>query len=155
MTSSLLTLLIDLDDTLLVNPVKEFMEKYLKLLSEYMEPYVDPKVMVPQLLKSTDLMIDKVHPYQTLESVFDADFYPALGLDITEIKPIVNRFYTDVFPEIQSQTSPRPEAIEAIQHAFSLGYHVVIATNPLFPKLATSLRLAGLAYQILNTLMTW
>lgn len=140
--TSPLTLLIDLDDTLLVNPVKEFMEKYLKLLSAYMEPYVDPKRMVPQLLKSTDLMIEKSHPYQTLESVFDADFYPALGLDIEEIKPIVDRFYSDVFPEIQSLTSPRPEAIEAIQHAFNQGYHVVIATNPLFPKLANAHRLA-------------
>jgi len=141
MTSSL-TLLVDLDDTLLTNPVKEFMELYLKLLSDYMQPYVDPKLMIPQLLKSTDLMIEKVHPYQTLESVFDADFYPALGLDLKEVKPFVDRFYSDVFPEIQGMTSPKPEAIEAIQHAFSRGYRVVIATNPLFPKLATSLRLA-------------
>ncbi len=140
--TSPLTLLIDLDDTLLVNPVKEFMEKYFKLLSAYMEPYVDPKRMVPQLIKSTDLMIEKVHPYQTLESVFDADFYPALGLETEEIKPIVDRFYSEVFPEIQSLTSPRPEAIEAIQHAFNQGYHVVIATNPLFPKLANAHRLA-------------
>lgn len=144
--TSTLTLLIDLDDTLLVNPVNEFMEKYLKLLSEYMSPYVDPKRMIPQLLKSTDMMIDKVHPYQTLEAAFDSDFYPALGLDNSEMKPIVNRFYSDTFPEIQSITSPRTEAIEVIQHAFARGYRVVIATNPLFPRLATSLRLdwAGL-----------
>ncbi len=141
-----LTLLLDLDDTLLINPLKPFMEGYLRLLSQHLSQYVDPKVMVDRMIKSTDRMIEKIHPYQTLKMVFDADFYPALGLDQEELQPVIESFYTDVFPELKSITAPRLDAIEAVSQAFSSGYKVVVATNPLFPAIATSQRLewAGL-----------
>jgi FMN phosphatase YigB (HAD superfamily) len=141
-----LTLLLDLDDTLLINPLKPFMEGYLRLLSQHLSQYVDPKMMVDRMIKSTDRMIEKKQPYQTLKMVFDADFYPALGLDRDELRSVIESFYTNVFPELRSITSPRPEAIEAVRQAFSSGYKVVVATNPLFPAIATSQRLewAGL-----------
>ncbi len=141
-----LTLLLDLDDTLLINPMKPFMEGYLSLLSQHLENYVSADLMINRLIKATDKMVDKVHTYQTLEMVFDADFYPPLGLQAQELRSTIYHFYTDIFPALKEITTPRPEAIKAVKHAFSFGYRVVIATNPLFPAIATSQRLewAGL-----------
>jgi FMN phosphatase YigB (HAD superfamily) len=139
--SSSLTLLIDLDDTLLINPIDEFMRGYLKLLSQFLSPFVPPNLMIPQLLKSTDLMVEKAHPYRTLEETFDSDFYPALGLDTQKIKPIIDHFYNEIFPTLRDSTSPQPGAVQLIEHAITSGYKIVIATNPLFPRSAITQRL--------------
>lgn len=137
-----LTLLLDLDDTLLINPMKPFMEGYLKLLSRHLAHYVSADIMVDRLIKSTDKMVEKNQPYLTLQMVFDADFYPPLGLQAQELRSTIHQFYSDIFPALKEITKPRPQAIKAVQHAFSRGYRVVIATNPLFPAIATSQRLA-------------
>lgn len=143
---SSLTLLVDLDDTLLVNPNKLFMEGYLRLLSRHLSAYISPDRTIHQLIASTDLMLEKKYPYQTLQEVFDADFYPALGVQKEKIQPEIDKFYEDSFPLLRENTARQPEAIRAIEYALSRGFRVVIATNPLFPAIAIEQRLewAGL-----------
>ena len=64
------TLLIDLDDTLLLNPFDRFMPAYLKLLADKLSPFVAPDIMIPQLMYATDQMIQNNSPAQTLEETF-------------------------------------------------------------------------------------
>jgi FMN phosphatase YigB (HAD superfamily) len=142
-----LTLLIDLDDTLLSNPLDRFMPSYLKLLSEHLSPVVSPKDMVPQLLKATDKMVAKDDPASTLESTFDEDFYDPLGIRKVDLKDRIDQFYREDFLKLQAGTSPRPEAIKVIRYAVQNKYTIVVATNPLFPLQAMTSRLnwAGLS----------
>lgn len=51
-----LTLLIDLDDTLLINNAELFQEIYLKALAEHLKPHVPPEKMISQLLAATRAM---------------------------------------------------------------------------------------------------
>ena len=136
------TLLIDLDDTLLTNPLESFMPAYIKLLSKKLAPHVSPEKMVPQLLAATDCMIKTPSSRKTLEQTFDDNFYPVLGLKKTDIEPLINDFYQNEFNELQKVTSLRPEAVRLIEYAASKNYQIVVATNPLFPQTAMQSRLS-------------
>jgi len=140
------TLLLDLDDTLLDNDIETFLPGYLKALARYLSPRVDPEKMVPQLLSATRKMVENQHPAYTLEEVFDAGFYPALGMTKEDLREPITAFYETVFPTLQNLTSPRPQAVRLVDDAMEQGWQIVIATNPLFPHRAIEHRLdwAGL-----------
>lgn len=131
-----LTVLIDLDDTLLTNDMGIFLKAYLKSLGNALSPYVPAEKMIPQLLSATDKMTIKTSPQLTLEETFDNWFYPFLGLKKSELTEPIRRFYEEDFPTIQKLTSPRDQAIKLIEKIISSGCEVVIATNPVFPKSA-------------------
>ncbi len=144
------TLLIDLDDTLLINPLESFMPAYIKLLSKKLAPYVAPEKMVPQLLAATDCMIKIPSSNKTLEQTFDENFYPQLGLQKTEIEPLINDFYQNEFNELQQVTRLRLEAVKLIEYAVSKNYTIVVATNPLFPQTAMRSRLRWAGFSETN-----
>ncbi len=135
------TLLIDLDDPLLINPLESFMPAYIKLLSKKLAPQIAPERMVPQLLAATDCMIKIPALNKTLEQTFDENFYPMLGLEKAEIDPLINDFYQNEFNELEQVTRLRPEAVKLIDYAVSKNFTIVVATNPLFPQTAMRSRL--------------
>ena len=149
------TLLIDLDDTLLLNPFDRFMPAYLKILSEKLAPFVNPEVMVPRLLAATEQMIKNLSPVQTLEATFDANFYPHLGLTKTVIEPHLTDFYTHEFNQLREVTSVRPEALKLIEQAKQNDWQIVVATNPLFPLIAMETRLAWAGFSRDNSPFTF
>jgi len=140
-------LLVDLDDTLLVNPIKEFMPAYISRLGEALRNHVDPKNMVPRLLYATDRMIDNNDPQKTLEQVFDENFYPALSLEKSALQEVILDFYDHEFYELQTVTQPILEAPLFIERAKELGSTLVVATNPLFPLNAMQARLKWAGFQ--------
>jgi HAD superfamily hydrolase (TIGR01549 family) len=137
-----LTLLLDLDDTLLTNDIRTFLPAYLQALSKELAPYAHPDTLVTQLLSATKRMVENQRPDLTLKEVFESSFYPALNLQPEDMRDPLNRFYAEVFPSLQTLTSPRPEAVELVKTAIRCGFHIVIATNPLFPRSAIEHRLA-------------
>lgn len=137
-----LTLLLDLDDTLLTNDIRTFLPAYLQTLSKELAAYAHPEVLVKELLSATKRMVDNQRPDLTLKEVFESSFYPALNLLPEDLREPIDRFYAEVFPSLQHLTSPRPEAVELVNTALRCGFHIVIATNPLFPRSAIEHRLA-------------
>lgn len=144
------TLLIDLDDTLLINPLESFMPAYIKLLANKLSPHIAPEKMVPQLLAATDCMIKTPASYKTLEQTFDENFYPILGLQKAVIEPLINDFYQNEFNELEKVTRLRPEAVKLIEYAVSNNYTIVVATNPLFPQTAMRSRLSWAGFSEVN-----
>lgn len=144
-----LTLLLDLDDTLLFNPMGTFIPIYLQKLSAHLARYAAPEDLVRALLAGTDQMMQNQRPDRTLKQVFDSVFYPALNLRPREMKAAIEQFYAEVFPTLQPLTQPRPEAVQLVESALERGYQLAIATNPLFPLSAIAQRLewAGLSPQ--------
>ena len=132
-----LTLLLDLDDTLLGNEMDTFLPAYLQALSGHLSNYVEPGRMVNALLAATREMVENQDPGCTLEEVFDDAFYPAIGIEKAAIHPAIDTFYEQVFPSLRSLTRFRPEAVRLIDTAISRGYRIAIATNPLFPHTAS------------------
>lgn len=137
-----LTVLIDLDDTLLTNDMGVFLKAYLKALGNALTPYVPAEKMIPQLLLATEKMTLKTSPLLTLEETFDNWFFPVLGLKKTELAEPIKRFYEEDFPFIQKYTSPRDQAIKLVENIIASGFEIVVATNPLFPRSAVLQRIA-------------
>jgi FMN phosphatase YigB (HAD superfamily) len=136
-----ITLLFDLDDTLISNDVNVFLPAYFKLLGKQLAPFIAPDKMLPALNKAIYKMIQKVSPEFTLEEIFDQHFYPAIGYTKNELGSTINQFYQEIFPSLNYLTTPRPEAIQLVEEAFQAKHRVVIATNPTFPKTAILHRL--------------
>ena len=137
-----LTLLIDLDDTLLGNNFDAFLPHYLESFSKTVEPIVEPEKFVHALLSSTQDMFDNRQPDRTLQEAFEASFYPALNLDVDKFQAAAERFYAEVFPKLRELTYQKPKAVRLIEYAQKRGYTIAIATNPLFPMTAISQRLS-------------
>ena len=135
------TLVFDLDDTLLVNPIDQFLPPYFRALTAYLAPYAPADRLVLELLKATQAMMANRDPGRTNEQVFAAHFYPALGLTEADLRPILDRFYEDEFPKLQPYTAVVPEARPLILAARERGHELVVATNPVFPLRAIQHRL--------------
>lgn len=137
-----LTLLLDLDETLLGNEMDTFLPAYLKALSGHLSNYIEPDRTIAALLEATRRMVANQDPGCTLEEIFDDVFYPTLGLDKAEIRPVLDEFYELIFPSLHRLTQFRPEAVEMVDAAINRGYRIAIATNPLFPRRAVLQRLS-------------
>jgi FMN phosphatase YigB (HAD superfamily) len=155
-----LTLLLDLDDTLLNTNTETFIPAYFQALSEHLAPYVAPALLLSSLLAATRLMLDSEDPSRTLQQVFEEDFYRRLGIPKSDLIEPLENFYDHIFPRLQSKTTPRPEAVPLIEWAFAQGYRIAIATDPLFPRKATHhrLRWAGFdpaQFELISTFETF
>jgi FMN phosphatase YigB (HAD superfamily) len=141
-----ITLLLDLDDTLLNTNMDAFIPAYYRALSAALADTVSPEVMLPALVRGTKAMMANTDPALTLREVFDAHFFPGLNVERPVLRERIEHFYDEVFPKLSSLTSPIPEAVRLVKWAFEQGQRVVIATNPLFPLKAIQhrLRWAGL-----------
>lgn len=137
-----LTLLVDLDDTLLSNDIDVFQKAYFKLLAETLKPFAPPETMMAAMMAAVKAMVEKSTPALTMEEQFDQVFYPLLGVSKADLTETIDHFYTNIFPRLQPLTSPRPEAVALIKTAFERGWNVAVATNPLFPKTAVVQRMS-------------
>jgi FMN phosphatase YigB (HAD superfamily) len=97
--------------------------------------------MLRALITGVNLMNESEDPTRTLEDIFDADFYQQLGFSKHELIHIFEEFYDDVFPTLAQHTRQRPDAVPLVDWAYSRGYRIAIATDPLFPRKATYHRL--------------
>lgn len=152
-----LTLLIDLDDTLLPDSTEKFLPVYLSALAQHLD-LGESKKVVETLFWATQEALAKPKIDQTLKETFDSLFFPALGTSVDAQQEKINIFYKDHFPKLSPIDQPDPDAIELVQNALDRGYRVAIATNPIFPKVATyeRMRWAGLepenpALEIIST----
>lgn len=141
-----LTLLLDLDDTLLNTNLQAFVPAYFQALSKELAPHIAPDLMFRALLSGTRLMNESDDFSRTLRDVFDADFYPQLSVSRGELDPEIENFYDNIFPTLQSLTTPVSDAKSFVDWAFAQGYRIAIATDPLLPRKAAHhrLRWAGL-----------
>ncbi len=98
-----LTLLFDLDDTLLDTNMEAFVPAYFQALSRHLFQRIAPELMLRALMHSTALMNDSADPTRTLQEVFEADFYPKLGIPKAELIDAIDDFYDHVFPTIDNR----------------------------------------------------
>lgn len=136
-----LTLLFDLDDTLLDTNLDTFVPAYFQALAQHVANHAAPTVMSRALIAGMHLMSESEDPTQTLQEIFEADFYPRLGVSKQDLVEILEEFYDNVFPTLVQQTKQRPDAVPLIEWALACGYRIAIATDPLFPRKATYHRL--------------
>jgi FMN phosphatase YigB (HAD superfamily) len=142
-----LTLLLDLDDTLLANDIQSFLPHYLHALSAHMAAFAEPDSFVRTLMHATAQMNANPQPDRTLAETFSAYFFPHIAHPEEEVRQAFEDFYNRVFPTLKNLTHPIPVAQTLVHARAAQGDRLVIATNPYFPSTAIHQRLdwAGLS----------
>lgn len=136
----------DLDGTLLPMEQERFVRTYFGLLAEKCEPYGYPKKeLIDAIWRGTDAMVSN-DGRRTNEAVFWESFVNTFGERVLCDKGIFDDFYEHEFDIVQGSVGFHPKAAEAVHFAKERGLRVVLATNPIFPAIATEKRLrwAGL-----------
>ena len=134
-------ILFDLDDTLLGNAMETFIPAYFQALTRHVAHLIPAERLIGELMRATQTMDTNDGSGPTNEETFAAAFYPAVGYDQDELRPIFEQFYVEEFPKLQPLTQTLSEARPLVEWAFAHDLQVVIATNPLFPRLAIEQRL--------------
>lgn len=141
-------ILFDLDGTLLPMDQDEFTKGYFKLLAAKLAPYgYEPKTLIDTVWAGTAAMV-KNTGVQTNEAAFWERFSRTYGAEKTERdKPLFEEFYADDFEQASVFCPRNDKAAETVAKLQRLGYRVALATNPIFPSIATCARIrwAGLA----------
>ena len=141
-----LTLLLDLDDTLIDTNLDAFIPAYFQAFGNHMSDHVAPEVMLRALISGMNLMNESEDPTSTLEEIFNSGFYSKLEIAKEDLTEVIDDFYDTIFPTLVTHTRQRAEAVLFVEWALSCGFRVAIATDPLFPRKATyhRIRWAGI-----------
>lgn len=137
----------DLDGTLLPMDQDIFIKAYLGGLVKRLAPKgYDPKAIAGALWKSTDAMV-RNDGSKTNEQVFWDSFSAILGEGVRDEEPMLDDFYRNEFQDIKNHCGFAKESREIVDSLKYRGVKLVLATNPLFPAVATESRIrwAGLS----------
>ena len=142
-----LTLLIDLDDTLLLKSTSDVFPAYLKALSNHLKPLDKSETVFKEIFSATDLMGKNTDPQKTLKHIFDGYLQPKYADEWETIEAELNKYYRSKYHAVSPLSAPNPDAADFMRKNFESGYTVAIATNPYFPIEAIEQRLdwAGLS----------
>ena len=136
----------DLDGTLLPMDMDTFTGGYFKMLAEKLAPYgYDLQTLVKGIWHGTAAMV-RNDGKCTNEEAFWKDFAAFFGEEALEHRGVIESFYAHDFARARTFCGFNPGAAETVSWIRAQGYRIALATNPLFPSVATEerIRWAGL-----------
>lgn len=139
-------ILFDLDGTLLPMEQEVFVRDYLGRMTAFLAPHgYDPQSLIKAVWAGTGAMV-KNDGKALNEDVFWYVFNSILGRDAKQDLALFEEFYRTEFQKAKDSCGFNPAAVEAIRQIKDMGYRLILATNPLFPAIATHSRVrwAGL-----------
>ncbi|MBQ7820745.1 MAG: HAD family hydrolase [Clostridia bacterium] len=143
---SIKTVLFDLDGTLLPLDQDRFIKEYFGRLAKKLAPHgYDPDKLIKAIWAGTVAMVKNDGSKLNEEAFWDY-FVTQFGEGSREDIPIFDDFYHNEFNGVKDVCGHSPLADEAVKKLKAKGKRVALATNPLFPAVATEnrIRWAGL-----------
>ncbi len=141
------TVLFDLDGTLLPMDQDIFVKAYFGGLAKRLAPHgYDPKELIDAIWGGTAAMV-KNDGTKTNEERFWESFCGVFGECARADMPHFDAFYREDFDSVQISCGYTPMANKVIKRLKEKGLRVALATNPIFPSMATESRMrwAGLS----------
>ncbi len=136
------TVIFDLDGTLLPMNQDLFIQTYFKELVKAAVPFgYSPDDLQKAVWLGTKAMLDN-DGSMTNEGRFWDSFVKAFGEEVRAMEPEFHRFYQNEFTKAKVATSPTPLSDKCIKILKKKGYTITLATNPLFPRIATQTRMS-------------
>lgn len=136
------TILFDLDGTLLPMDQDEFVKAYFGSIAKKLAPHgYEPNELIGAIWSGTKAMV-KNSGKMTNEQAFWADFCAHYGENARNDEPLFNEFYHSEFGKIQTVCGFDSRAAQVVYNIKARGMQVVLATNPIFPAVATRQRIA-------------
>ena len=140
------TILFDLDGTLLPMDQDRFTYTYFKELAVKLAPLgFDPKALAGNIWAGVAAMVKNDGSVPN-EEAFWQEFSHIYGETVRKHIPVFEEFYANEFQKAQSVCGFSPESKKIVEKIKKAGCKVVLATNPIFPAIATQSRIrwAGL-----------
>ena len=140
------TVLFDLDGTLLPMDQDVFIKAYFGGLATKMVPYgYEPQTLIKGIWAGTERMIQN-DGSRTNEEAFWNGFEAFVGENCRKDEPIFDDFYRNEFRFVAASCGFDSRSAEIIAYLKKQSCRVILATNPIFPAIATRNRIqwAGL-----------
>ena len=133
--------LFDLDGTLLPMDQDVFIRTYFGLLAQRLAPYgYDPKVLIDTIWKAISAEMTNNGSRSNQEAFWDV-FTSVFGEESRKHESVFDDFYRNEFNDVVKVCEPSPKADGIVKMLRKAGCKVILATNPLFPKIATENRI--------------
>lgn len=134
-------LLIDYDGTLARVDENQFTQRYFQGLKDFVQREYSLTVSFRDILQCVEHITryadGKSNNYERFLSCFAAKYEPSVDWGL-----IFDRFYqSKVFDSLSVLVKPNLSAVELLRNFRQAGYKVVLATNPVFPKVAVTKRI--------------
>jgi len=139
--------LFDLDGTLLPMDQDTFVKAYFKLLAAKLMPHgYEANSLIDGIWSGTAAMV-KNDGSCTNEQAFWNHFAGLFGEQVRKDEPVFAEYYRTDFQQVAAVCGHAPEAREVIDMLKKAGVRTILATNPIFPAVATESRMkwAGLS----------
>lgn len=136
------TVLFDLDGTLLPMDQNVFIKAHFGGLARRLAPYgYEPQKLIDSIWQGTAAMV-KNNGEVTNEERFWNGFEAAYGRPARQDEEHFAAFYREDFDKVSSSCGYTPAARAIVDTAKACGLRTALATNPIFPAIATERRIA-------------
>ncbi len=133
--------LFDLDGTLLPMDQNTFMKDYFGRLLRRLAPLgYTPEQFLASMHAGIAAMV-KNDGSRTGEEAYWAAYSAVSGTDLAKELPILEDFYNTEFDDVAAVCGHNPKAAALVHSLKKRGVRVILATNPLFPRIATQKRI--------------
>ena len=140
-------ILFDLDGTLLPMDLDIFLNDYLTRFTLSMAPAGHtPEEFRKAVWAGTAAMV-KNDGSRTNEEVFWEAYFTLFGAESIQDRELLEAYYYNDFQNVRKVCGFDPRAAEAIREIKAMGYRTILATNPLFPAIATNSRVRWIGLQ--------
>ena len=150
-------ILFDLDGTLLPMEQSEFVNAYFGGLAKNLSKFgYEPETLINSVLAGTSAMI-KNPGNTTNEEVFWNKMSEIYGEKVRKDIQHFDHYYETEFDKVKETCGFNPEVPAFISTIKGMGFRMALATNPLFPPIATHKRItwAGLTPDIFELITTY
>lgn len=143
------TVLFDLDGTLLGMDYKEFEDRYFYLIGAKFQKYCSPKELYNNIWEATIYMIKNSDGVRLNKDLFFEKFNQLIREEYRDLFITgFDEFYEKEFDMAKDVTYRMENMVKAVNMLKSKGYDVIIATNPLFPKIAIDKRIQWAGFNL-------
>lgn len=134
--------LFDLDGTLLPMDQDVFTKTYFGLLAQKLEPFgYEPKALINAVWAGTSAMIKNTGD-KTNEQVFWDKFAEIFGEQSRKDEIHFEKFYIEDFCKVKVSSGFNTNAQKVVDKVKEKGLKLALATNPIFPRIATEQRIS-------------
>ena len=151
------TVLFDLDGTLLPLDQDYFIQCYFKSMTQVMASHgYEPQDFMKAVQKGTVAMVMNDGSITNEETLWRS-FNESYGRDTRCDEDLYVKFYENEFQKLQDVCGCHPMAAQLVRQLRKEGYGMILATNPMFPAIATHSRIrwAGLTPEDFDLVTTY
>lgn len=144
---SIKVIFFDLDGTLLPMEQSKFVKAYFGGLAKRLAPLgYDSEKLIAAIWKGTEAMVRNDGSKSNEETFWDS-FASIFGESVRADEPEFDAFYREDFDKVQAACGYTSKARETVDAVKAMGYRTVLATNPIFPSIATEKRMRWAGFE--------